>query len=79
MVQLNTGDYPAALANAQQALSLLREPGSGVAQADALSVLRLVQQQTGDLEESSASPQAALQHHGGWLGAALSCHAEGHD
>src|SRR5262249_13939267 len=43
-----TGDYPAAAASQQQALALCRDLGNLEGQAEALSCLGVVQQESGD-------------------------------
>jgi tetratricopeptide (TPR) repeat protein len=63
MVQLETGDYPAATASLQQALALHHQVGNQLCQAWALEGLGRVQQLTGDYTAAAASLQQALQLH----------------
>jgi tetratricopeptide (TPR) repeat protein len=59
-VQQETGDYPAAAASQQQALTLSRDLGDLPGQAWSLNGLGLVQQETGDYPAAAASQQQAL-------------------
>ena len=55
------GDYPAALADEQQALELFRRLGDRLGQAWALDELGLLHQVTGDYPAAAASSAAALE------------------
>ena len=61
VVQLQTGDYPAATAGLTQALQLFRDLSDRQGQAWALNHLGMVQQLTGDYPAATASLTEALQ------------------